>query len=49
MGEMVYSDQESKISSSYTKTIDLCNLSDGVYFFQAVIDEDRIVRKIVKQ
>lgn len=42
----VFSDEDK--STYYKKVLDRSNLSNGVYFLETIIDEERIIRKMVK-
>jgi hypothetical protein len=49
LGQTVYHQQVTNLSSSYTKTIDLSYLPSGVYFLAVEADGERIVKQVVKQ
>lgn len=49
LGHQVFTQLEKSTSSVYQKEIDLSNLLKGIYFLQANVDGQRIVRKIIKE
>lgn len=49
LGQTVYHQQETNLSSNYTKTIDLSYLPNGLYFITAEVDGERTVKQVVKQ
>ncbi len=49
VGQVVFNQQEHNLSDSYTKTIDLTFLANGIYVLQIVVDGERTTKKIIKQ
>jgi hypothetical protein len=49
LGQTVYHQQQTYLSSNYTKTIDLSYLPSGLYFITVEMDGERIVKQVVKQ
>ncbi|MBK7389075.1 MAG: T9SS type A sorting domain-containing protein [Bacteroidetes bacterium] len=47
-GQTVFYKEEINLSSTYTKTIDLCFLANGIYLIDVIVDGERTVKKIVK-
>jgi hypothetical protein len=48
-GQIIYTKEETNLSDTYTKTLDLHNLPAGVYFVEVTIGEEKVVRQVVKQ
>jgi hypothetical protein len=48
-GQIIYQSDETHLSSTYTKMLDLTNLPTGTYFLNVNADGERISRKIVKE
>lgn len=48
-GQVVYHRIETNLSNSYTKMLDLSNLSKGLYFVTVQVGEERMVRQVVKE
>ena len=49
LGQTVYTQQETNLSPTYTKMLDLSNLPNGVYWVEVVVDGEVSVREVVKQ
>ena len=49
LGQTVYTQQETNLSTTYTKMLDLNNLPNGVYWVEVVVDGEVSVREVVKQ
>ncbi|HYV91804.1 MAG TPA: T9SS type A sorting domain-containing protein [Chitinophagales bacterium] len=49
VGQTVFSDYETKLNTTFAKTIDLSKFGNGVYFLDITFEGERIVKKIVKQ
>jgi len=49
LGQTVYTQQETNLSPTYTKMLDLSNLPNGVYLVEVVVDGEVSVREVVKQ
>ena len=49
LGQTVYTQQETNLSTTYTKMLDLNNLPNGVYWVEVVVDGQVSVREVVKQ
>ncbi|MDB5282297.1 MAG: hypothetical protein JWO06_1372 [Bacteroidota bacterium] len=49
LGQIIYTQQETNLSPSYIKMLDLSYLPNGVYFVSVVVDGERIVREVVKE
>jgi hypothetical protein len=49
LGQTVYHQQVTNLSSNYTKMLDLSYLPNGVYFIAVEVDGERTVRQVVKQ
>ena len=48
LGQIIYTQQETNLSPSYTKMLDLSYLPNGVYFVTVVVDGEKVTREIVK-
>ena len=49
LGQTIYYQHETDLSTTYTKMLDLSYLPNGVYFLEVVVDGERMVREVVKQ
>ncbi len=49
IGQIVYKQSESNLSSTYTKMLDLSWLPNGLYLLEAIIDGEKVVRQLVKE
>ena len=49
LGQTIYTQHETNLSTTYTKMLDLSYLPNGVYFLEVVVDGERMVREVVKQ
>jgi len=49
LGQTVYNNHETNYGNSYTKTVELSFLVKGIYFFDLRLDEERMVKKIIKE
>lgn len=48
-GQIIYTKEETKLSDTYTKTLDLHDLPNGLYLMEVVIGEEKIVKQVMKQ
>ena len=48
MGDIVYKSKENISSMDFRKEIEFAYLSKGVYFLEALIGDERITRKLIK-
>ena len=49
LGQTIFNEQQNNLRNTYTKTIDLSFLPEGIYFLDINIDGERTVKKIVKE
>jgi PKD repeat protein len=49
LAQAVYVSEIIKEKNTYSKTIDLSFLNEGIYFVEVKVDDDRLIKKIVKQ
>lgn len=48
-GQIIYTKQETNLSDTYTKMLDLHNLPAGAYFVEITVGEEKMVKQVVKQ
>ena len=49
IGMKVYTTTEENLPITYSKIIDMANLTKGIYFVEVIMDGERKVRKIIKE
>jgi len=49
LGQTVYAQNETNLSPTYTKMLDLSYLPNGIYWVSVVVDGERVTREVVKQ
>jgi hypothetical protein len=49
LGQIVFHEQENNLNNTDSKTIDLSELSQGIYFLDIIINEERTVKRIMKE
>ena len=48
LGQTIYTQNETNLSTSYTKMLDLSYLANGVYWVSVVVDGERITKEVIK-
>ena len=48
LGQTIYTQNETNLSNSYTKMLDLSYVANGVYWVSVVVDGERVTKEVIK-